>query len=184
MKKYLAFAISLLVLFTLSAFSGSFTLGGTFGYYSVADSIYKDLYGSGSVIYGGFVSIGVMHRIELRGDIAYFKDSGRTSLTRENTNFSLLPVAFGARIKLINEKSIRPYFGAGASFYFYKETARIGDTSDTAVGFYLEGGSYIVVGNRFHFDLNLRYINSNTKSLDESINLGGINTGIGLGYTF
>lgn len=184
MKKILAFTISLFVLFNLVVFSGNFTLGGTFGYYAVADSIYNDLYGSGNFIYGGFVSVGMIHRFEFRGDIGYFKDSGRTSLTGESTNFSLIPVAIGARVKLIKEKSLRPYFGAGASFYFYNEKARIGDTSGKVVGFYFEVGNYIVIGDRFHFDLNFRYIISDAKPFDETINLGGFNTGIGLGYTF
>jgi hypothetical protein len=176
--------LSLVVLFNLPAFSGSVTIGGIFGYYSVSDTIYKDLYGPGSFLYGGFVSIGMMNRCELRGDISYFKDNGKTSLTGENTVFSLAPAAVGARINLIKVKSLRPYVGLGVSFNFYNERARIGDTSDIAVGFYFEGGSYILIGERFRFDLHLRYIRSNIKPYDETIKLGGINTRIGLGYTF
>jgi hypothetical protein len=184
MKKIMTVFVSVFIFFLASGFSGSFSIGGMFGYYSVMDSLYKNIYSSGNIMYGGFVSIGVMHRFELRGDVNYFKDSGKTSLTGENTNFSLVPVTVGVRVKIINENIFRPYLGAGVSLGFYNEKARIGDVTDTTVGFYIEGGNYFVIGESFHIDLYLRYINSNAKSFDETIKLGGINTGIGLGYTF
>ena len=184
MKKILAFAISLFVLFNLLSFPGSLTLGGMFGNYFVADPIYKDLYGSGNFIFWGFFSIGVTSRFELRGDIGYFNNRGKTSLTGESTRFSLIPVAIGVRFKIINREHLRPYLGAGANHYLFDEKARIGDTSGTTLGFHFEGGSYIVLSERLYFDINFRYSISDAKPFDETIKLGGFSTGIGVGYTF
>ncbi|UCE40767.1 MAG: outer membrane beta-barrel protein [Candidatus Aminicenantes bacterium] len=184
MKRILAFAISLFFLFNLLTFPGNFTLGGMFGNYFVADPIYKDLYGSGNFIFWGFVSIGVMNRLELRGDIGYFNKRGKTSLTGESTSFSLIPITIGARFRLINLEHIRPYLGAGLNYCLFNEKARIGDTSDTTLGLHFEGGSYIVIAERLYFDLNFRYSISDAKPFDETIKLGGFSTGIGVGYTF
>jgi opacity protein-like surface antigen len=88
------------------------------------------------------------------------------------------------RVKLIEIKKLSPYLGAGVDFYFFKERARMGDTSDSTTGFHIEGGSYIALGQRFHIDLYLRYIKADAKPFDETIQLGGLRAGVGVSYSF
>lgn len=183
MKKFWIFAIFIFCV-PLFASSEGFRVGALLGYYSVADSIYKNSYGSGNFMLGGFLSYDLSNNIELRGEISYFSDRGEMTLTKEEIKFSLIPVMIGIRTKLIQIKNLDPYLGAGIDFSFFKERARIGDTSDSTAGYYVEGGCYVELGQRFHIDLNLRYVKADAKPYDETLKLGGFKIGIGGGYSF
>ena len=159
-------------------------MGGSIGYYSVADSIYKDTYGSGNLIYDGSLSYDLLRHFEIRGEVGYFKDKGQLTLTREEIKFSMIPVVLGMRAKLVKIKELSPYLGAGVDFYSFKERARLGDTSGSTTGFHIEAGSYIALGRRFYMDLNLRYVKADAKPFDETIRLGGWRAGVGVGYSF
>ncbi len=175
---------SLLFCFNTFSYSEGFRAGGSVGYYSVADSIYKKTYGSGNLMFGVFLGFDLTKNIELRGEIGYLKDTGEMTLTKEEIAFSLLPVVLGARIKLMEMNNLSPYLGAGADFYSFEEKARIGNTSDSALGYHIEGGCYISFGQRFFIDLNLRFVNADTKPFDETFKLGGFRIGLGGGYSF
>lgn len=183
MKKFIIIITSIFC-FNIFASSEGIRVGGSIGYYSVADSIYRDTYGSGNFMYGVFLSYDLMRNFELRGEVNYLKDEGEMTLTKEEIKFSIIPVVLGARIKLIEIKNLSPYLGAGVDFYSFRERARIGDTSDSTLGYHIEGGSYIFLGQRFYIDLNLRYIKADAKPYDETLKLGGFKVGIGGGYSF
>ena len=183
MKKFLLFIIFLFC-FDLYALPERLRVGVSLGYYSVADSIYKDICGSGNFMYGGFLGYDLGKNFELRGEIGYFKDKGDMTLTKEEIKFSIIPVVIGMRAKLIEIKNLNPYLGAGVNFYSFKEKVRIGDTSDSTIGYHLEAGSYIALGQRFHVDLYLRYVKADAKPYDETLKLGGFKVGVGGGYSF
>jgi len=183
MKKILTIIV-VMFFSTLFASAEGFRLGGSLGYYSMADSIFKNTYGSGNFMYGGSLSYDLMKNIEIRGEISYFKDKGEMTLTKEEIKFSIIPIVIGMRYKLVEIKKLSPYLGVGLDFFSYKEKARIGNTSDSTTGFHVEGGSYITLGRRFHIDLNLRYTKADDKPYDEKIKLGGLRAGIGVGFSF
>ncbi|MEA3420870.1 MAG: outer membrane beta-barrel protein [Acidobacteriota bacterium] len=183
MKKILTLLV-VMFLSTLFASGEGFRLEGSMGYYSIADSIFKDTYGSGNLMYGGSLSHDLWRNFELRGEVGYFKDRGETTLTKEEIKFSIIPVVIGVRVKLIEIKKLNLYLGAGVDIYSFKESAPIGDTSDSTTGYHVEGGSYIALGQRFYIDLNLRYIKADARPYDETIKLGGHRVGIGVGYSF
>jgi len=183
MKRGLSILAGSLVL-TLYCSAGGFRAGVSISYYSLAGSIYKDTYGSGNLIYDASLSYDVLKYLEIRGEVGYFKDKGETTLTREEITFSMTPVVIGLRAKLAKSGKFSPYLGAGIDFVFFKETARLGDTSDSATGFHIEAGSYIDLGRSFHLDLNLRYVKADAQPLDETIELGGWRAGVGVGYSF
>jgi len=183
MKKSIIIITSIFC-FNIFVFSEGFRVGGSVGYYSVPDSIYRDSYGSGNLMYGVFLSYDFMRNFEFRGEVGYFKDTGEMTLTKEEIKFSIIPVVLGVRIKLIEIEILSPYLGAGVDFYSFKEKARIGDTSDATLGYHIEGGSYISLGQRFYIDLNLRYVKADAKPYDETFKLGGFKVGIGGGYSF
>lgn len=176
--------LTLLLVVTLYSSGEGFKVGGSIGQYFVADSVYRDTYGSGSLIYEGFLSYDLSKRLEIRAAVGYFKDKGKMTLTREEITFSMVPVVIGVRAKLARIGKLDPYLGVGVDFYSFKERARLGDTSDSTTGFHLEGGSYIVLGERFHIDINLRYVKADAQPLDEVIGLGGWRAGVGMGYSF
>lgn len=176
--------LAYLLIFTLYSSAGALRVGGSIGYYSVADSIYRDTYGSGNLIYDGSLSYDLLSNFEIRGEVGYFKDKGEMTLTREEIKFSMIPVVIGIRVKLVQIKKISPYLGAGVDFYSFKERARLGNTSDSTTGFHIEGGSYIALGKRFRMDFNLRYVKADAQPFDETIKLGGWRAGVGVGYSF
>jgi opacity protein-like surface antigen len=182
--KQLLNTLAYLLIFTLYSSAGALRVGGSIGYYSVADSIYKDTYGSGDFIYGGSLSYDLLRSFEIRGEVGYFKDKGEMTLTQEEIKFSMIPVVIGMRVKLVKIKKLSPYLGAGVDFCSYKERSRLGDTSESTVGFHIEGGSYIALGQRFHIDLNLRYVKADAQPFDETIKLGGWRAGVGVEYSF
>lgn len=176
--------LAYLLFFTLYSSAGALRVGGSIGYYSVADSIYRDTYGSGNLIYDGSLSYDLLSNFEIRGEVSYFKDRGEMTLTQEEIRFSMIPVVIGVRAKLVQIKKISPYLGAGVDFYSFKERARLGNTSDSTTGFHIEAGSYIALGRRFYMDFNLRYVKADAQPFDETIRLGGWRAGVGVGYSF
>jgi opacity protein-like surface antigen len=177
-------ALVCLLVFAVYSSGAAFRVGGSVGYYSVDDSIYKNTYGSGNLIYGGSLSYDLWRNFEIRGEVSYFRDKGEMTLTKEEIKLSLIPVVIGIRAKLVKIKKLSPYLGVGVDFYSFKEKARLGDTSGSTTGFHIEGGSYIALGQRFHIDLNLRYAKADAKPFDETIKLGGWRTGVGVSYSF
>ena len=176
--------LAFVLLFTLHSPGGELRVGGSIGYYSVSDPIYKATYGSGHLICDGSLSYDLLGSYEIRGEVGYFKDKGETTLTREEIRFSMIPVVLGMRVKLAKVEKISPYLGAGVDFYSYREKARLGDTSGSTVGFHIEGGSYIALGQGFRLDFNFRYVKADAQPLDETIKLGGWRAGVGVDYSF
>lgn len=183
MKKSIVIIVSM---FCLSIFASSegFRVGGSVGYYSLSDSIYRNTYGSGNLMYGASLGFDLTRNFELRGGVGFFRDIGETTLTKEEIEFSMVPVVLGVRVKLIDIRNLTPYLGAGVDIYFFKEKARLGDTSDSTFGYHVEGGGYISLGQRFYIDLNLRYVKADAKPYEETLKLGGFRVGIGGGYSF
>jgi opacity protein-like surface antigen len=183
MKRILGFLAFLFVLVPPSAAKG-FSVGGSLGYYFLADPIYKETYGSGSLIMEGFFGYDLPEHLEIRAAVGYFTANGKMTLTREEIRFRMVPVVIGVRVKPVKLGKLDPYLGIGLDFCAFKETARPGNTSDSTTGFQLEAGTYIALAERFQLDINLRYIKADAKPLDEVIRLGGWRAGVGLGYAF
>lgn len=163
-----------------------FKAGGSLNYYSVTDSIYKDTYGKGNLMFGCSLSYEVIRKLELRAEANYFRDKGGMTKTKEEITFTIIPIVLGVRYKVLELNRLSPYLGAGVDFYFYKEDVppRFEDVLDSTTGFHIEVGSYVNVIHGFYLDLNVRYIRANAKSDDETIKLGGFRAGIGMGYCF
>jgi opacity protein-like surface antigen len=182
--KPLLCVLTILFAFAQDSPGEGFKVGGSLGHYFMADSVYEDTYGSGSLIYEGFLGYDLSRRLEIRAAVGYFKDKGEMTLTREEITFSMVPVVVGMRVKLAKWAKLDPYLGLGVDFYSFKERARLGDTSGSTTGFHLEGGSYVALGQRLFVDVNLRYVKADAQPYGEVIRLGGWRAGVGMGYSF
>ena len=183
MKKATIILVTILISSSYS-YSQAFKVEGTLGYYAVADQLFKDLYGSGALMFGGSVSYDVLPELELRGEISYFKDKGTMTLTQETIELTIMPLVLGLRYKGFDFDNFALYLGAGLGSYQFKEEARIGDTSDSTLGYHAEGGLYIFLSRKVHFDVIVRYAWATAEPYDEKIELGGLNAGIGIAYVF
>lgn len=188
MKKIIVLFTGLFIFMSLShpAFSQRFKAGGALNYYTVTDSIYKDIYGSGNLMFGGSLSYEVLKKLEIRAEANYFKQKGEMTISQEDITLTIMPIVLGARIRFIELNKLSFYLGAGIDFYSYKEELpdRFEDVSESTTGYHLEAGTYLNIFQRVYLDVNFRYIKADTKLFDETIKLGGIRTGIGIGLQF
>jgi opacity protein-like surface antigen len=186
-KKWTILSAALLALI-LAAFPAqalTIKFGGSLGYRTVSDSLIKGIYKSGGIQAGGFIGLGLGQRLELRVEAGTFKLDGMMTGSDEKLTLCLMPVTAGVRFQFLN-KALRPYLGAGGAFVKYEEKypERIGNVSDSASGFYAEGGIYLHAGRRLFFDANVRYLSAKADALDGKVDLGGIRAGLGFGLRF
>jgi len=173
--------------FSNYSFADSVKLGLSMNYYSVEDSLYRELYGKGNFMFGVFLSFEVKRTLELRGEWNYFRDKGEMTLSKEEITFTMImPFVLGARIKFIETNELGLYIGAGLGVFYYKESfpPRFEKFSESATSFHLEGGSYLNFIHRVYLDLNIRYIKADVAPYEETMKLGGVKAGIGIGYRF
>ncbi|MGB6340802.1 MAG: outer membrane beta-barrel protein [Candidatus Aminicenantaceae bacterium] len=187
MKKLTAVTLSLFFIMGLAHHlsANTFKIGGFLSYYAVSDSVFKEVYEDGGLMFGGSLSFDVIKEFEIRVEANYFQNKGQMTLTKEETYFSIVPLVLGARIKLLDRK-ISPYVGSGVDYCLYKEELpeRFEQVSETVVGFHVEAGVYVNVLKSLFLDLNFRYIQADAKPFDETIKLGGWRAGLGIGFQF
>ena len=188
MRKKVLFCLFVLLLFVFNSYSfaDKFKLAGTLSYYSVSDSIYKDTYGSGNLMFGAYLNYELFRFLEIMAEANYYQDKGEMTLTKEEVKFTLTPLVLAIRGKLPNMKTATPYLGVGLEYYLYKEDLpdRFKDVSESTVGFHAEVGVYVNVLKSLFLDLNFRYVKANAKPFDETIKLGGLRAGLGIGFLF
>ena len=188
MRKKTAFILFVIFLFVFTSYSfaDKFKIAGTLNYYSVSDSIYKDTYGSGNLMFGAYLNYELFQFLEIMAEANYCQDKGEMTLTKEEVKFTLTPLVLAIRGKLPNMKTATPYLGVGLEYYLYKEDLpdRFEDVSESTIGFHAEAGVYLNVSKSFFLDLNFRYIKADAKPFDETIKLGGLRAGLGIGFLF
>jgi len=188
MKKImtLTFTLLLMIGFSHYALAKGIKVGCSLNYYSPQDSLYKDIYGKGNLMFNASLSYEVIRRFELRVEANYFRDKGEMTLTKEKITFNVIPIVIGARLRLIDLSVLSPYLGAGVDYYAYKESLpdRFEDVSESEIGFHAEVGSYLNIIQGFYLDVNVRYIKVDTRPFDETIKLGGFRAGVGIGFSF
>ncbi len=168
------------------AHSAELRIGVSANYFVPSDSAYKDLYGRGGIALAGSLSLEPISRLELMAEVSFFQDSGKMSLTREDIKLRLTIPLLGIRYKFIKLRALSPYAGIGLALVAYKEEVppRLSDVSESTAGFEAETGTYIKASGHFFLDLNFRYLSAKATPLTESVKLGGIRVGIGVGYRF
>ena len=182
----LSIILSMISIFPGSANSAQLRIGAAANYFVPSEAAYKDLYGSGGISPAGSLSVGALRRLEIRAEVAFFRDEGKMSLTQEGINLSLLTCVLSFRYGFIESKLLRPYAGAGFALISYQEEVpqRLTDVSESSTGFTAEAGTYINPTGRFFLDLNLSYLSAEAKPHVETVKLGGIRVGIGAGFRF
>jgi opacity protein-like surface antigen len=175
MKKIMIAITVMLFIVSLSpsALAESFKIGVSLNYYSVAESIYRDIYGRGNLMFGGALSYEPVRMFELRAEVNYFQQKGKMTISQEEITLTMIPIILGARISFIEINKLSPYIGAGVDFYSYKEELpdRFDDVSEHITGFHVEGGLYVNVIHSLYIDLNVRYTKADTKPFDETVKL-------------
>ena len=151
-------------------------------YLHPSEKAFRDIYGGG-MMYGGELSIGVWRGLEVWFGGSYFSKTGELTFTKEETKLEIYPIGGGLKYRL-STGIFDLYAGAGLNYYQYKESNPLGDVSKGGVGYIGKIGSYVKVTGGFLIDFFVNYSYCKIKPADFKINIGAIEAGVGLGYSF
>ena len=151
-------------------------------YFSPSEKSFKDLYGEGIMI-GGEINIKLWRFIDLWLTGNYYSKKGNLPFSKEDTQMTLVPLGGGIKLR-IQKNGINPYIGFGPVVYVYKEENPIGVADGTGIGIIGEIGCYFRMAGGFLIDASIIYSYCKVKPQNIKADLGGIQAGIGLGYSF
>jgi hypothetical protein len=151
-------------------------------YFSPPEKRFKDVYGGG-MTYSGEVGVGIWKGLKLWMGGGYFTKKGELFFTKEKTKVQILPVGGGIKYFLI-EGSTNLYTGMGLYYYQFKETNPIGDVSKDGLGYAGQIGVSVKAIGGLIIDFCVDYSYCRMRPVERSINIGGFQAGIKLGYEF
>ncbi len=153
-----------------------------FGYFLASDSVFKNIYGNGTV-FGGELRLGGKRIVGwLEG--SYRERAGKLSFTSEETKVKVTGVEVGALYRIIPGK-ISPYAGVGIGYYMFNESNEpIGTAKQSKTGFCGAAGVSMIIGRSFVLDAQAKYSTCAMRPADFNVNVGGITLGIGAGFRF
>ncbi|MGB6338655.1 MAG: AMIN domain-containing protein [Candidatus Aminicenantaceae bacterium] len=161
----------------------------TFGAYDVSDHVYDQIYNGNTLMFGFELS-----RIFARKDnhnfgvvlgANYYKDNGSSTLTKEESTFTLIPYYICLEY-LWNQEQVIPFVRVGLNFMSYKEKSELHEVSGSSVGPQIALGIYIKVPDleQMRLKFYFKWISATAEEEDVSLNIGGIEAGFGLTFGF
>jgi hypothetical protein len=180
----LVFALMLAGMTTASWGAGvSLTFKG--GLFWPSDSVFREVYKSGTV-FGGELAVPIAGGLHLWAGVEYFGKSGLLTVSEEVTKVRIIPVYLGLRCHF-GKSAVRPYLGAAAAYFLFKEENPLGSVSESGIGFLGQAGLLIKVAGPVSFDLYANYRACTLKTDDPDpleAKIGGFSGGAGLVFRF
>jgi opacity protein-like surface antigen len=172
-------------------------VGAFAGLYFMQDEVFQEAYGKMSFGFGGeyFFQLQLQdpHAIDFWLGFAMFSDNGLTTFTEEEIKLSMTHTSLALRYNYKIDK-FTLFIGPGIDYIFYKETLPedypIEGISGSTLGFHLQLGAMMDIIENLAAHIYGKYNIARSKetiSITEeeiSVNLGGIQWGIGLIYRF
>jgi len=161
----------------------------SFGPYEIFDQLYNQIYVGNTLMFGFEIS-----RIFARNDnhnfgvalgANYYKDTGSSTLTREESTFTLVPYYICVEY-LWNQEEVIPFVRLGLNIMSYKEKSDVHEVSGSSFGPQVALGIYIKIPEieQLRFKFYLMWISATAEEEDVSINIGGIEAGLGISFGF
>jgi hypothetical protein len=161
----------------------SLTLKG--GLFWPSDSVFREVYKSGTA-FGGELAVPIAGGLQLWAGAEYFGKSGLLTVSEEVTKVRIIPVYLGLRCHF-GKSAIRPYFGAAAAYFLFKEENPLGKVSKSGIGFIGQAGLLARIIGPVWLDLFVNY-RACTLRADEpdpvEAKIGGFSGGAGLVFRF
>jgi hypothetical protein len=167
------------------AVANGIKIGLSGSYFAPGEELFKAIYGSGGAMPAVSLAYG-FRRFEVRAEAGYFEATGAMTESGEELSFRMVPLFIGARFEIL-KGGLRPYLGLGLGSAKYNEDypERFEDVSGSSSVTYAEAGLYYSFLKGLHLDANARWIGTKAETFDrETIDLGGLKFGIGVGYVF
>jgi hypothetical protein len=172
------------LLISMGAWAGGFSLGVKGGYFWPSDGFFKDIYKNGPV-FGGEIAVSTLRHLDIWAGGDFFSKTGKLTFTEEETKIRITTLCAGLRYRF-SQGSISPYLAAAGGLYLYKEENVLGPASGTGLGIIGQGGVLFKVFKALAFDLHGCYGLCKVKSeeIEKSVDLGGFQTGATLVLRF
>ena len=155
------------------------------GQFWPSDSVFREVYNSG-MVFGGELAVPIAAGLHLWAGAEYFGKSGLLSLSEEVTKVRIIPVYVGLRCHF-GKSAVRPYLGAAAAYFLFKEENPLGSVSESGIGFLGQAGLLAKIGGPLALDLFGSY-RACTLKTDEpdpiEAKIGGFSAGAGLVIRF
>lgn len=143
---------------------------------------FKDIYGSG-MGFGGELNFGLWKSVGVWITGNYYTDNGSLSVTKETTTLSLFALGGGLKFRL-SQARICPYLGIGPVIYFYKEDNPIGLAQGTGLGLIGQFELSIRIAGGLTLDACMNYTYCQVQPQNIKANVGGLQLGLSIGYSF
>ena len=183
-RKMLVFAL-LLAGMTTASWGAGVSLTFKAGLFFPSDSVFREVYKNGTV-FGGELAVPVAGGLHIWAGAEYFGKSGRLSLSEEPTKVRIVPVYLGLRCHF-GKSAVRPYLGAAAAYFLFKEENPLGSVSESGLGLLGQAGLLAKIGGPVWLDLfgNFRACTLRTDDPDPvEAKIGGFSGGAGLVFRF
>jgi opacity protein-like surface antigen len=160
-------------------------IGPYAGLFAPQNDVLKTVYGNNGVIYGGRLGVRAWHGIYVWLSAIQYRVAGKTTLTEEDTTLTLTPLSVFLRLGL-SFKSVKPYAGIGFTYMLFNEESPIGNTKGQGGNLSLEAGFEFKITRNFFLDFGARFDQIKVKpgEIDEKIDLGGLQAGLALLFSF
>jgi len=160
-----------------------------FGAYEISDQVYNQIYSGNTLMFGFELSRIFAHADNHNFGIVlganYYKDTGSSTLTKEESTFTLIPYSICAEY-LWNQDEVIPFLRVGLNIMSYKEKSEVHEVSGSSVGPQITLGIYIKIPEleQLRFKFYFKWMSATANQEDVSINIGGIEAGIGITFGF
>ncbi len=151
-------------------------------YFTPSESAFKDIYGSG-LGFGGELNFGLWKSVSVWVIGNYYSSEGMLPVTNETTMLSLVALGGGPKFRL-SQARVSPYLGIGPVVYFFKEENPIGLAEGNGIGFIGQFGCSVQVAGGLILDVSVNYTYCNVQPQDIKANVGGVQLGLSIGYSF
>jgi len=161
------------------------------GFYFMQDSAFQSIYGKSSPIIGAEYAFTLplesVHSLDVWFGFSTLSKKGKTTYFAEDITLSI--TNFSLALRYIGQFGrFAPFAGGGIDYFVYKEsypeTYPVSSVGGSDLGFHLQAGTYIDIISGLAAKLHIKYNFSKTESYGSTINLGGIQYGIGLAFRF
>jgi hypothetical protein len=155
------------------------------GLFFPSDSLFREVYKNG-MAFAGELDVPLAAGLHLWAGAEYFGKSGLLTVSEEMTKVRIIPVYLGLKYPF-GKSTVRPYLGAAAAYFLFKEENPLGSVSESGIGLLGQAGLLIKIGGPIALDLyaNYRACTLRTDEPDPAeAKIGGLSGGVGLVFRF
>ncbi len=157
-------------------------------YFYPFEKAFRNIYGQ-SMKYGFELGRSVWKNLEFHVEFHYFSKRGKLTYTQEGTRIIVRPIGANLRYVFLIRK-VHLYAGGGLTYNTFEERNPIGTVNENKFGFSVRAGGYSRIKGlkkimkEFIIDIYISYNYCEMKPAEIGFNIGGLDTGVALGFVF